>query len=174
MLDHSGNKDTSHAVPESLCCELLENLCSMLGLGFEVLAPGPVVSSLGCFKDSLWLRKTPTSTSTNGCEVPFPLGITASIPPGGVFPTVSPQCVGREADRLRYLNAKVWDAENYSSYQEHKEKADKVLQTEIDEGYVQWAPSRVELEREVGSLHLAKMAVVVKGEKSTPYSRHDA
>ena len=30
-----------------------------------------VVSSLGCFKDSRWLRKTPTSTSTNGCEVPF-------------------------------------------------------------------------------------------------------
>ena len=91
-----------------------------------------------------------------------------------MFPTVSPQCVGREADRLRYLNAKVWDAEKYSSYQEHKEKADKVLQTEIDKGHVQWAPSRVELEREVGTLHLAKMAVVVKGEKSTPYSRHEA
>ena len=68
----------------------------------------------------------------------------------------------------------MWDTQNDSSCQEHKEKADKVLQTEIDEGNVQWAPSRVELEREVGTLHLAKMAVVVKGEKSTPYSRHEA
>ena len=35
----------------------------------------------------------------------------------------------------------------------------------IDKGYVRWAPSRDELEREVGTLQLAKMAVIVKGEK---------
>ena len=32
-----------------------------------------VVSSLGCSKNSRWPHKTPRSTSTNGCEVPFSL-----------------------------------------------------------------------------------------------------
>ena len=165
VLAHLGNKDTSHAVPESLCCELREKLRSMLGLGFEVLAPGPGGLFPGLFQGLTLAAQDPDVHVHEWLRGAVPLGITASIPPGGVFPTVSPQCVGREADRLRYLKAKVWDAENYSSYQEHKEKADKVLQTEIDKGYVQWAPSRVELEREVGTLHLAKMAVVLKGEK---------
>ena len=54
---------------------------------------------------------------------------------------------------------------NYSSYHEHKEQADKVLQNEINKGYVQWSASRDELEHEVGALQLAKIAVIVKGEK---------
>ena len=109
-------------MPEALCCELRERLCSMLELGQDALLPGPGGSFLGLLKDLLSEE---------------PLGITTHIPPGGVFPVVSPQCVGREKDRLRYVNAKVWDSQNYSSYHEHKEQADKVLQTEINEGYVQ-------------------------------------
>ena len=166
VLDHLGNKDTSRAVPESLCCELREKLRSMLGLGHEVPAPGPGGLFPGLFEGLTLAGNTrprrPRPRMVARCRSPWHHRQHSTW---GVFQTVSPQCVGRETDRLRYLNAKVWDAENYSSYHEHKEKADKVLQTEIDKGYVQWAPSRDELEREVGTLQLAKMAVVVKGEK---------
>ena len=94
-----------------------------------------------------------------------PLGISTKIPPGGVFPMVSPQSVGRERDRIRYLHAKVWRTENYASYAEHKAKADGVLKNDIAKWYVQWAVNRQEIEQDVGTLELAKIAVVVKGEK---------
>ena len=130
--------------------------------------------SLVYLKDLLRLRKILTFTCTIGCEVKYPLESPRASPPGGVFPVVSPQCVGREKDRLRYVNAKVWDSQNYSSYHEHKEQADKVLQTEINKGYVQWSASRDELEHEVGTLQLAKIAVIVKGETSSSHTRHEA
>ena len=94
-----------------------------------------------------------------------PLGISTKIPLGGVFPVVSPQSLGREKDRIRYLHAKVWDNENCASYAEHKVKADEVLKNEIAKGYVQWADNRQEIEQDVVPLELAKIAVVVKGEK---------
>ena len=46
------------------------------------------------------------------------MGITAPIKPGGVFPIVSPQSVGKEKDRARYLHAKVWGSTNCASYDE--------------------------------------------------------
>ena len=73
--------------------------------------------------------------------------------------------MGREKDRLQYVEAKVWDTKNYSSCQEHKEKADKVFQNKINKGYVQWAASRDVIEQDVGTLQLAKIAVIVKGDK---------
>ena len=80
---------------------------------------------------------------------------------------------GQRCGKVQEHQEVVGKGEEEGQMHEHKEKADKVLQTEIDKGYVQWAPSRDELEREVGTLHLAKMAVVVKGE-NTPYSQHEA
>ena len=94
-----------------------------------------------------------------------PLGITAPIMPGGVFPIVSPQSVGKEKDRARYLHAKVWGNTNYASYDDLKDVAHELLQKEVRNGYVQWGANRAELEQEVGALHLAKIAVVVKGTK---------
>ena len=94
-----------------------------------------------------------------------PVGITAPIQPGGVFPVISPQSVGKEKDRARYLHAKVWGNANYASYDEHKVQADELFHKEVQKGYVQWAASRDELEREVGTLHLAKIGVIVKGTK---------
>ena len=93
------------------------------------------------------------------------LGITVPIPPAGVFPSVSPQSLGKERDRIRYLNAKLWGSVNYSSYEEHQVRADEILQAEVRKGYVEWAPTREELERQVGPLQLAKIDVIVKGEK---------
>ena len=63
------------------------------------------------------------------------------------------------------MNAKLWGSDNYSSYQEHQSKADEILQAEVRKGYVRWAATRKELEQEVGPLKLAKIAVIVKGEK---------
>ena len=95
----------------------------------------------------------------------MPLGITAPIEPGGVLVIVSPQSVGKEKDRVRHLHAKVWGSTNYASYDELKDVADELLQKEVRNGYVQWCANRAELEKEVGALHLAKIAVVVKGTK---------
>ena len=44
-------------------------------------------------------------------------------------------------------------------------KADEVLKNEIAKGYVQWTDNRQEIELDVRPLELAKIAVVVKGEK---------
>ena len=82
----------------------------------------------------------------------MPLGITVPIKPG----------VGKEKDRARYLHAKVWGSTNYARYDELKDVADELLQKEVRNGYVQWCANRAELEQEVGALHLAKIAVVVK------------
>ena len=59
----------------------------------------------------------------------------------------------------------MWGTENYASYTEHRAQADEVLQNEIAKGYVQWATNRQEIENDVGTLELAKIAVVVKGAK---------
>ena len=63
------------------------------------------------------------------------------------------------------VSTQVWGNTNYVSYDEHKAKADEVLQREVDKGYVQWSARKSELERQVGILHLAKFEVIVKGEK---------
>ena len=72
-----------------------------------------------------------------------PVGITAPIEPGGVFPIVSPQSVGKET------------------------VADELLKKEVRNGYVQWCANRAELEQEVGTLHLwRKLPSLLKGPKS--------
>ena len=71
-----------------------------------------------------------------------PVGITAPTQPGGVFPVISPQSVGKEKDRARYLHAKVWGNANYGSYDEHKVQADELFHKEVQKGYVQRAASR--------------------------------
>ena len=59
----------------------------------------------------------------------------------------------------------MWGNTNYASYDEHKAQADELLQKEVQKGYVQWAANRSVLEQQVGPLHLAKIAVVLKGAK---------
>ena len=105
------------------------------------------------------------STFMSGWRERVPVGITAPIEPGGVFPIVPPQGVGKEKDRARYLHAKIWGSANYASYDEHKVEADELLKKEVQNGYVQWCADRAELEQEVETLHLAKIAVLVKGEE---------
>ena len=108
----------------------------MLELGQDALVPGPGGLFPGLFQGLTQVAQDPDVHVHNWLRGEVPFGITTHIPLGGVFPVVSPQCVGREKDR--YLNAKVWDSQNYSSYHEHKEQADKVLQNEINKGCVQW------------------------------------
>ena len=165
VLSGLGRKDQIESVPEQ-CCELLrEKLIHTFGMDQSAVQPGPgglfpgIVEALtvaSCDPDvhiHEWLRGK------------APVGITAPIQPGGVFPVISPQSVGKEKDRARYLHAKVWGNANYASYDEHKVQADELFHKEVQKGYVQWAASRDELEREVGTLHLAKIGVIVKGTK---------
>ena len=93
-----------------------------------------------------------------------PLGITVPVPPGGVFPVVSPQSVGREQDRIRYLHAKVWGAENYASYEDpHGAQADKRTEGEIStQGMFRWdAPFKTVAHRMVASLERQKEVLAV-------------
>ena len=112
VLDNLGNKTEACLVPEALCCKLRERLCSMLELGQDALVPGRGGSFPGSFQGLTQAAQDPDVHVHNWLRGEVPLGITTQIPPGGVFPVVSPQCVGREKDRLRYVNAKVWDSQN--------------------------------------------------------------
>ena len=121
VLDNLGHKTEACLVPEALCCESRERLCSMLELSQDALVPGPAGLFTGLLEGLTQAAQDPDVHVHNWLRGEVHLGITTRIPPGGVFPVVSPQCVEREKDRLRYVNAKVWD---------------KVLQTEINRGYV--------------------------------------
>ena len=123
--------------------EQVEHGC--FGLEESDLSPGPGGLFPGSFK--------------------VPVGITAPIEPGGVLPIVSPQSVGKEKDRARCLHAKVWGSTKYASCNELEDVADELLQKEVRNGYVHWCANCAKLEQEVGTLHLAKIAVVVKGTK---------
>ena len=122
--------------------------------------------SLEYLKDSLKRRKILTFTCTIGCEAKYPL----ESPRTSHLVEFFQQChhsawAGKRTGFVMSTPRCGWDSQNYSSYHEHKEQADKVLQTEINKGYVQWSASRDELEHEVGTLQLVKIAVIVKGEK---------
>ena len=165
VLDRFGDKNKSHMVPETLCAILRLRMKDMSGLCDEDLQP-----ELGGFFPGFirGLTEAPLDPDVHIHEWlkgHVRLGITVPIPPGGVFPVVSPQSVRREKDRIRHLHAKVWGADNYASYEEHKLKSDEILKNDISKGYVQWAMNREDIEQDVGPLQLAKIAVVVKGEK---------
>ena len=94
-----------------------------------------------------------------------PLGIEVPIEPGGVFPSVPPSGVGCERNRLRYLHlsgAADLAYGNYASYHEHRELADDELRRELEAGFLDWHAEREILEKQVGRLHLAKIAVSIK------------
>ena len=165
VLDSLGDKTKSCVVPGTLCAQLRQRLGALLALNDEQLQPGPGGLFPGVIQGLTEAAQDPDVHIHEWLSGQVPLGISAKIPPGGVFPLVSPQSVGRENDRIRYLHAKVWGTENYASYTEHRAQADEVLQNEIAKGYVQWTANRQEIENDVGTVDLAKIAVVVKGEK---------
>ena len=165
VLDELGDKTKSCAVPGTLCAQLRQRLGALLALNDEQLQPGPGGLFPGVIQGLTEAAQDPDVHIHEWLRGQVPLGISAKIPPGGVFPLVSPQSVGREKDRIRYLHAKVWGTENYASYTEHRAQADEVLQNEIAKGYVQWTANRQEIENDVGTLEFAKIAVVIKGEK---------
>ena len=144
VLDNLGNKLAAHVVPESLCHDLRDKLQPLLGLSRDALTPGPGGLFPELFEGLTLAAQDPDVHIHEWLRGKVPLGITTHIPLGGIFPIVAPQRVGRKKDRLQYVEAKVWDTKNYSSYQEHK-----VFQNEIDKGYVQLAASRDVLEQDV-------------------------
>ena len=165
VLSGLGRKDQIEPVPEQ-CCELLrEKLIHTFGMDQSAVQPGPGGLFPGIVEALTVAASDPDVHVHGWLRGKAPVGITAPIQPGGVFPVISPQSVGKEKDRARYLHAKVWGNANNASYDEHKVQADELFHKEVQKGYVQWAASRNELEREVGTLHLAKIGVIVKGAK---------
>ena len=165
VLDCLGRKQEVKKVPESLCKDLRD----MLAVEFEIskaeLAPGPGGIYAGIVKALTFAAADPDVQVHEWLRGHVPLGITAPILPGGVFPVVPTQGVGKEADRLMYYDARVWDETNYSSYEENREVADKEFRKDLDKGYVQWVKHRRVLEEQVGKLTLAKVGVIVKNDK---------
>ena len=70
--------------------------------------------------------------------------------------------MGREKDRIHHLHAKVWDAENYASYEDHKSKEDELLRNEISKEHAHCAVNCGDIERDVGALQKAKIAPTPK------------
>ena len=165
VLDSLGDKTKSCCVPDTLCVQFRQRLGALLDLNNDQLQPCLGGLFPGVVQGLTEVAQDPDVHIHEwlGCQVP--LGIPTKIPPGGVFPVVSPQSVEREKDRIRYLHAKVWDTENYASHAEHKARADEVLKNEIAKG---WAVNCQEIEEEVGTLELAKIAVATA---QTPRSR---
>ena len=106
VLDSLGDKTKSYCVLETLVRSFVNDweLCwasttSSCSLVLGGLFPGVVRGLTEAAQDPdvhihEWLRGQ------------VPLGISTKIPPGGVFPAVSPQSVGREKDRIRQVHAK--------------------------------------------------------------------
>ena len=163
VLNGLGHKEQVEHVSAESCESLRKKFITCFGVEGSDLLPGPGGLIPGIFKILTAEAGDPDVHIHQWLAGKVPVGITAPIEPGGVFPVVSPQSVGKEKDRARYLHAKVWGSTNYASYDELKDVADELLQKEVRNGYVQWCANRAELEQEVGALHLAKIAVVVKG-----------
>ena len=84
-----------------------------------------------------------------------PLGIDKTIEPAGIFPTVDPRLAGCEQDLL------CGDG-NYSSYDQHKAGADAILQSELDQGWLEWASTERELGSRLGPVTYSRIGVVAK------------
>ena len=165
VLSGLGQKEQVEHVSEESCEFLRRRLTSCFGLKESDLLPGPGGLVPGIFQNLTAEANDPDVHIHQWLTGKVPVGITAPIELGGVLSIVSPLSVGKEKDRARHLHAKVWGSTNYASYNELKDIADELLKKEVRNGYVQWCANRAELEQEVGTLHLAKIAVVVKGTK---------
>ena len=146
-------------------CTTSSTIGSFVGTQRGAVAAGVLVDcSQVLSKDLLRLPKTLMFTSTSGSGVRSHL----SFLPKFHLVECSP-----------WSHLKAWDerktefviympkcgARKTISYTEHRAQADEVLQNEIAKGYVQWATNRQEIENDVGTLELAKIAVVVEGAK---------
>ena len=74
----------------------------------------------------------------------------------GFSPSHLHNLLARRRTERAICTPKFGAATNYARYNELKDVADELLQKEVRNGYVQWC---------AGTLHLAKIAVVVKGTK---------
>ena len=91
-----------------------------------------------------------------------PLGIEKPIKSCGIFPETDETQIGpADADNAAYTAVGAGFS-NYASYAEHAQLADAELKRELDAGYLEWQRDKRVLERRVGALRPAKMAVIVK------------
>ena len=92
---------------------IVTNCNLLLGLSRDALTPGPGGLFTELFEGLTLAAQDPDVHIHEWLRGKVPLGITTHIPPGEIFPIVEPQRVGREKDRLQYVEAKVWDTKNY-------------------------------------------------------------
>ena len=93
-----------------------------------------------------------------------PLGISMPILSHGIFPSLESR---DEVSTMHEDDSEIYSSlqssfRNYASFQDYKEAAEAELAKEAAKGYLVWSSDRQRLEREVGPLHLSKMAVLAK------------
>eukprot|EP00438_Fugacium_kawagutii_P014285 Skav215770 [mRNA] locus=scaffold106:569116:574315:+ [translate_table: standard] len=91
-----------------------------------------------------------------------PLGIEEAIPVGGVFPLVSEAESILEGQRLQSLGTLQGADDNYKSYKEGKEVADKLFMKEVDKGFAEWAANKADLEQKYGKLVPSAIGLITK------------
>ena len=115
VLDLFSNKATRRAVPDPLCCEFREQRRSMLDLRQEVLVQGPGGLFLAFFEGFTLARPRVVTR----CSSPWHYHTHSA------WEKVSSSVAKLYGQRNRYastLNAKVWDAENFSSSRGHRNR----------------------------------------------------
>ncbi len=84
-----------------------------------------------------------------------PLGIEKSIVPCNVFPLAEPAKAATAVDEW-------YNDDNYASFAEHREGAERILEHERDQGWLTWASTRAELERRFGTITTSRIGVIAK------------
>ena len=90
-----------------------------------------------------------------------PVGVTCPIPPGGVFPRISQVDQAQDIEKAKML-AIQGEFNNYQSLDDFAQEAQAELAREAQEGYLDMAQSRSDLEQIHGTLVPSRIAVLVK------------
>lgn len=107
---------------------------------------GPLLEKL------VQLSNDPDSEAASLPSHGTPLGILNRIPPGKVFPQLREDTRWEEQTKWDSLDWLEGASENYKSYEEAKQEADTLFQKELNKDFVDWSPSRTELEQVHGPL----------------------
>jgi len=101
-----------------------------------------------------------------------PLGITQPLPHCGIFPPAGAAGVSLESVTDLVMSGEL---PNYESCRQHADKVEEALKADRAKWFLVWSTSKAELEREVGTLILSRMAALVKTKNGKTKTRliHD-
>ena len=101
----------------------------------------------------------PDTSLTDWAHGQTPLGVAQRIPVHGIFPT-TPTVDEGASDDVSPDDFMANGFSNYPSFVEHQAGAERVFLSELEKGYLEWAPSKEGFEASLGKLILSKVAVI--------------